>query len=99
MIVERRKAIYIFIGILPWLVWGGMIILLKALIKASKDPSLYTGTCHKLNGLAVQCSMDQWLLWDATPALDIFIFIGAIAAAALSGYVFVRAKRIGSRNP
>uniref|UniRef100_B8HZI9 Uncharacterized protein n=1 Tax=Cyanothece sp. (strain PCC 7425 / ATCC 29141) TaxID=395961 RepID=B8HZI9_CYAP4 len=99
MMVERRKALYILLGILPWAVWAGMIIVLKALVRTSRDPSLYTGTCYKLNGLAVQCSLDQWLLWDATPALDIFTFIGAIVAAALSGYVFIRSKRIGLRNP
>jgi hypothetical protein len=86
----RRKALYILFGALPWALWAAAILGLRAVARASKDPSLYTGTCYKSNGLAVRCTIDQWLLWDATPALDIVTFVGAIAAAAVSGYVFVR---------
>lgn len=91
-----RKAVYILLGAVPWAAWAGAILWFRAIARASKDPSLYTGTCYKHNGLAVRCSLDQWLLWDVTPALDIFTFVGAIVAAAISGYVFVRFNQTAS---
>ncbi len=59
-------------------------------MRAGKDPSLYTGTCYKRNGRAVSCTLDQWLVWDATPAIDIFMLVGGIAAAAVSGFVYLK---------
>lgn len=84
---------YALAAAVPWVVWATAILGFRQLARASKDPRDYTGTCYKPNGLAVQCSLDQWLLWDATPALDLFIFGGAIAAAAVTGYVWLRFTR------
>jgi hypothetical protein len=85
-----RKLIYTLLAAAPWVVWAAAIVVLRELARARKDPSLYTGTCYKPNGLAVRCSLDQWLLWDATPAIDIFTLVGAIAAAAITAYLWCR---------
>ena len=96
--MRPRQLTYVVLMAAPWLVWAVAIIAIRALVRATKDPRLYTGTCYKPNGLAVACSLDQWLVWDATPAIDIFTFVGALVAAAVTGYVWWRHERSGVRR-
>ena len=85
-----RTAAYAVAGAVPWLVWLTGLYALQAIARSGKDASAYTGTCIKPNGYAVNCTLDQWQLWDAALGLNLYIFIGGIAAAALSGWVYLR---------
>ena len=93
-----RSFGYALLGVAPWIVWYAALSYYKSVVRSAKDPSAYTGTCYKPNGYAVSCTLEQWLVWDATPVLDFFIFGGAIAAAALSGLVFVKYLMSRVRN-
>ena len=95
---QRLKAVYVLLGITPWALWYAAILGIKAIARAGKDPSLYTGTCYKPNGYAVQCSLDAWLVWDATPYVEIFTLVGGIAAAAVTGWVFLKYMALDSRS-
>jgi hypothetical protein len=91
----RHRATLIIAAILPWVVWFSGTWALREWYRTGKDPALFTGTCYKSNGVAVSCTFEQWQIWDATPAADIFLFAGGIAAAAVSGAVaiaFLRKK-------
>ena len=86
------------LGILPWIAWYAALWSYESIVRAAKDPGAYTGTCYKPNGYAVSCTLDQWLLWDATPLTGVLTFAGAIVAAALSGLVFFRYMTRRVRN-
>ena len=81
---------YILAGAAPWALWYAGILAIRHIARAGKDPGLYTGTCYKPNGYALSCTLEQWLVWDATPYVEIFTLVGAIAAAAASGWIFLK---------
>ena len=78
------------LAIAVWATWYLGVLGIKAWFRSLKDPSAYTGTCYKPSGYAVQCSLEQWLVWDATPYVDIYIFAGGLLAAAVTGLLCLR---------
>lgn len=74
---------------LPWGAWYGAILLYERALKATRDPAGYDGTCERMNGLRVPCSLEQWLTWDANGWSGLFMFAGALVAAAVSGAIIV----------
>jgi hypothetical protein len=85
-----RTLAYVVIGLAPWVGWYAAIWGYRAAIRASRDPREYTGTCVRANGQVVPCSYEHWLAWQATPVVDLITLIGGLAAAAISGYVYLR---------
>ena len=73
-----------------WVLWYVGVLGIKAWFRSLKDPTAYTGTCYKPNGYAIPCSLEQWLVWDATPYVDIYIFVGSLLAAAFTGLMYLR---------
>ena len=78
------------LAIVAWVLWYAGVLGIKAWFRSLKDPGAYTGTCYKPNGYAMQCSLEQWLVWDATPYVDIYIFVGGLLAAAFTGFMYLR---------
>lgn len=79
-------------GVFAAAIWAVYVlggVLISRWFRSLKDPADYTGVCYKSSGYAVKCSLEAWLNWDATPYIEIYYFIGAIAAAAATGYLFV----------
>jgi hypothetical protein len=73
-----------------WVLWYIGVLAIKAWFRSQKDPSAYTGTCYKPSGYAVKCTLEGWLVWDATPYVDIYMFVGGLLAAAYTGLLFLR---------
>jgi hypothetical protein len=76
-----------------WLAWYAVSLAIKAWFRSQKDPSQYTGVCYRPNGYAMDCSIDNWLVWDASPWVEIYLVVGAILAAAATGWLFFRHLR------
>ena len=89
----RRVVSYGLAGLLPWAAWYVALWACRASASAGKNPSDYTGTCVRPNGLTVACTYEQWLVWDASPLFDVLTLVGGLAAAAVSGYVYLRYRR------
>lgn len=75
---------------LLWAVWYGVALGIRAWFRSIKDAGDYTGICYKPNGYAVNCSMENWLVWDATPWVEIYLVVGAILVAAVTGWLFLK---------
>ena len=78
------------LAVAAWVLWYVGVLGIKAWFRSLKDPSVYTGTCYKPNGYAVQCSLEQWMEWEAAPYVGIYIFVGGLLVAAFTGFMFLR---------
>jgi hypothetical protein len=87
------------LAIAVWVLWYAGVLGIRAWLRSSKDPRAYTGTCYRPNGHAVRCTLEQWLAWDATPYVDVYIIAGGLLAAALTGLLFLRHLARPGRPP
>lgn len=84
----RRRAAAILVMV-PWALWYAGVLAREAAVRAGKDPADYQGRCERLNGLLVECSLEQWLAWDTGPWTGMLMFAGAILAAAASAALWL----------
>ena len=77
------------LGLSPWLAYFALSFSIKRYFRSLKDPSQYIGVCYKSSGYPVDCSLENWLVWDASPYIDLYHFAGGLIAAALTGYAFL----------
>ena len=78
------------LAVAVWVIWYIGILGIEAWFRSLKDPRAYTGTCYKPNGYAVQCSLEQWMEWDAAPYVGLYMFAGGLVAAAFTGAMYLR---------
>lgn len=81
---------FALLSAVTWIIYFALSYGIKQWFRSLKDPADYNGNCYKSNGYRVDCSLDHWLTWDATPYIDIYHFVGGIAAAAITGYLYIR---------
>ena len=83
---ERMLSGLVFFAAIPWILLVPFSLLLKIIVRLSKDPADYKGICAAWADNR-PCSLSEWLWWDE--GMGLLLVHGAVVAVLLSVIVLL----------